>query len=117
MNTELNSETLKDIREWQERIEYLRSENNQMKDRLAKAALKDVTVSFLEASEYFYQIFLDKDQAMDLIRHEISSLLSDKLPEEASNFKDLSDMFRNDLQRFEKEFYCLKIDFLNHLTN
>ncbi|KAA5536184.1 hypothetical protein F0919_00510 [Taibaiella lutea] len=117
MNTAIESDTLKDIREWQERIDQLGTENNQMKDRLAKEILKEVSDSFLEGSEDFYQLLLDKDQSMGLLRHEIGGLLT--LVSKTSALMQLHKYatLRRDLVRFEKEFYTLKLSFLEHLMH
>lgn len=115
MNTAINNETQNDIREWQERVELLRTENNQMKYQLAKAILKNVSVTFLEASEDLYQILLDKDQAMDLIRHEIVTLLSVTVV--GLDFHYQYAALRRDTERFERDFHALQVSFLKHLTH
>lgn len=62
------------IRSWTTALEKLRQENVQLKNRLSTAIQQQVSRSFLDEAELFQQRFIDKDQVIDLLRHDISLL-------------------------------------------
>ncbi len=62
------------IRSWTTTLEKLRQENILLKNRLSVAVQQQESRTFLEEAESFQQRFVDKDQVIDLLRHDISIL-------------------------------------------
>ena len=116
MDNILSNTSNAELKEWQTQLEQLRLENNKLKNLLAKAISKEVSASFVEAAEAYQQKFIDKDQVVDLIRHELASLISaadsNALSEQSRQYVKL----KMDIQRFVKEYNQLKSSFLKHLA-
>jgi hypothetical protein len=103
------------IKVWQGQIDYLRVANNKLRDRLATAIIKDVDIAFLEQAEHFNHKFMEMDQIIELMRHEIAGL-SVTAAHTASGKTSVSFLrLRQDMERCEKEFHILEQSFLSHL--
>lgn len=116
MNQESNNRGLEQIKDWQLQIDQLRLENNRLRDRLAKIISMEVSASFLEKAEHFNQKFIDMDQIIELMRHEVTDLIStsDNVISEQVDVTFIR--FKQDIERCEREFINLKRSFLDHLS-
>jgi polyhydroxyalkanoate synthesis regulator phasin len=112
----INTSKNRAINKWQAKIDALRFENNRMKDRLANAMSKDVSISFLEEAEMFHQEFMDKDQIIDLIRHEMANMLLTEENTISLSRRQQSVNLKKDIRRLERELSKLGDLFSSHLT-
>lgn len=78
----IKANCIKNCRKWLTNLNELRTENIRLKEQLSGAINQDVTLKFVEQAEQFQQHFLEKDQIIDLLRHDIKTML-DKLSEHA----------------------------------
>lgn len=62
-------------------LAYLKQENTNLKNGLSRALRDKVAGSFVEKAEEFQQMFINKDQVIDLFRHEVSTLMIAGPPE------------------------------------
>src|SRR5688572_9228128 len=67
---------LKEGKQWLSVLNDLRTENIQLKESLSEAVSQEVSFQFVDRAEGFQQLFVDKDQVIDLLRYEIIMLLS-----------------------------------------
>lgn len=56
-------------------LDYLKQANTNLKNGLSRALQDQVAGSFVEKAEEFQQMFINKDQVIDLFRHEVSALM------------------------------------------
>ncbi|MFA6059134.1 MAG: hypothetical protein WC756_13100 [Taibaiella sp.] len=71
---------IKECRKWPAILNELRTRNVQLKEQLSQAIKGDVSLSFVEQAEIFQQKFVEKDQILELLRHDVRAML-DKLLE------------------------------------
>jgi hypothetical protein len=71
---------IKECKKWLTILNELRIENVRLKEQLSEAVNQNVSLTFVEQAEQFQQHFLEKDQVIDLLRHDIKTML-DKLSE------------------------------------
>jgi len=116
MNQRTTSSLHINIRQWQDRVEALRSENNSMKEHLTALIRQDVTPPLLERAEMFHQEFMNKDQIIDLVRHELAMfpLREDGTLRPADELQYAS--LRKDINRLESELAQLKSAFSQYLS-
>lgn len=117
MNQELNKSVAANIKDWQGQIDQLIFENNKLRDSLAQAIRKDVSAAFLEEAEHFNHKFMEMDQVIELMRHEIAGLSLVTAEAASGKASALFIRFMQDLERCEKEFHILETSFLNLITN
>nr|WP_295927483.1 hypothetical protein [uncultured Dyadobacter sp.] len=55
-------------------LDYLKQENTNLKNGLSMALQDRVNGNFIEKAEEFQQMFINKDQVIDLFRHEVTAL-------------------------------------------
>jgi hypothetical protein len=103
------------IAAWQTVLEEVRLENIRLKNLLAEAISKNVSRQFVEQAEIFQQKFLDKDQVIDLLRHEISSLLTGNV-DVLKNGSQINSM-EKDISRLQAETGLLKTIFYQYLES
>jgi len=66
---------IEEVQEVQAALNDLRDDNILLKEQLSEALSQDVSTDFVEKAEWFQQCFLETDQVIDLLRHEINILL------------------------------------------
>lgn len=62
-------------------LDYLKQENTNLKNGLSAALQDQVNGSFIEKAEEFQQMFINKDQVIDLFRHEVTALAIETSPD------------------------------------
>ncbi len=114
-NVENNQLFDRKISAWQAVLEEVKLENNSLKNLLAEAISKNVSRKFVEQAEIFQQKFVDKDQVLDLLRHDISSLLKNRgiTLKSGSQLKTLG----RDIIRIQSELRHLKSAFYQYLQS
>lgn len=113
--------SVEEIREWLNIIVELRRENIILKNRLSDAVQGEVDRLFIEEAESFQQHFIDKDQVIELLRHDTTGLLTkiNKPCIEGQNLNQLqkqAQALRRDILRIAEEFKQLKISFDRYLA-
>lgn len=68
---------IEEVKKIQTALIELRNRNLLLKEQLSEALSQDVNTDFVEKAEWFQQCFLETDQVIDLLRHEINALLKD----------------------------------------
>lgn len=68
---------IEEVKKIQTALNELRNRNLLLKEQLSEALSQDVNTDFVEKAEWFQQCFLATDQVIDLLRHEINTLLKD----------------------------------------
>lgn len=58
-------------------LDYLKQENANLKNGLSKALQNKASRNFIEKAEEFQQMFINKDQVIDLFRHEVTALATE----------------------------------------
>ena len=103
---------IKECRKWQAALSDLRTRNILLKEQLSQAIKGDVSYAFVEQAEIFQQQFVEKDQIVDLLRHDVMSML-DKPPEYVitSNAEPQYTILQNDILKLADEFYQMEISF------
>lgn len=84
-------------------LEQLKQENIQLKQRLANALKLDTTKTFLERAEYLQLQFLQNDQALALLHHDLVMLYQQFKP----NKKQMENL-ELDLEKMQQEFEHIK---------
>lgn len=104
---------------WLATLEGLKQDNIIMKNRLSDVLKKEVEHSFVEKAEFFQQLFIDKEQILDLLRHDITALEInlDKSGQDKSNDNlfEHAQLLENELMRVVFEFNQMKILFEHFL--
>jgi hypothetical protein len=67
---------ISESKKWLSALSELRMENILLKESLSDAISREVSLQFVDQAEKFQQLFIEKDQVMDLLRYEIIMLLS-----------------------------------------
>lgn len=60
-------------KKWLTVLNELRTENIRLKELLSAAIRNDVSLDFVARAEQFQERFVDKDQLIDLLRHDINT--------------------------------------------
>lgn len=108
---------LKEGRTWQFILNELRTENIRLKNQLSEAISHEVSPTFVERAEQFQQQFIEKDQVMDLLRHDINTMLykvSDYTGTDAEERQYT--LLEKDIEKLIYEFHQMKISFSGFLT-
>lgn len=104
---------IKESRKWQTVLNELRARNIQLKEQLSQAINSDVSLSFVEQAELFQQNFIEKDQILDLLRHDVKDML-DKLSEHP--ITTVADrqytILKKDIMKLIDEFRQMEMSFL-----
>jgi hypothetical protein len=99
---------------WLRTLAYLQQENIYLKNRVADLLRYDINDIFLEDMDCFQTMFLDKDAALSIMRHDVSEL-ADKLDKRSDNGFKVNlikeEQLRRDMEKMEAEFSRLKTDF------
>lgn len=62
-------------KKWLATLHELKTENIRLKDQLSLTISGPVSPEFIDLAERFQQHFVEKDQVIDLLRHEINTLI------------------------------------------
>jgi hypothetical protein len=108
---------IKECKKWLTVLNELRIENIQLKEQLSKAINQDVSLTFVEQAEQFQQQFLEKDQIIDLLRHDIKTML-DKLYEHTTIGMEEHQyaILEKDISKLIHEFHQVAISFYQLLA-
>lgn len=117
MKEQSHHATIQAVKEWQTFLNNLRLENISLKNRLSEAISHDVSTAFVEQAEHFQQRFVEKDQVMDLLRHDINTILQDTAPVAVTEADQRQyRMLEKDMQRLRDEFNQMKRSFATFLS-
>ncbi|ANI89833.1 hypothetical protein A9P82_11355 [Arachidicoccus ginsenosidimutans] len=109
-----------EAKQWLVVLEKIKQENIILKNRLADAIKQDVSKDFIEYAEYFQQRFIEKDQIVDLLRHDINMMLSAgshlHKSSDKSQLKKFASQMTDDIEKSRLEFEQLKISFNTYLS-
>lgn len=103
------------IAAWLTILDEVKFENIRLKNLLAEAISKNVSRKFVEEAEAFQQKFLDKEQVVELLRHEITSITTSKKDLVTASF--LFGSLERDMVRLEIEIAALKKLFYQYLES
>lgn len=108
---------IKESNGWLRALNELRIENTRLKDRLSEAISGNVSLDFVEQAEHFQQRFIESDQVVDLLRHDVNAFLY-KLTEQ--KMKGVAEhqcvTLAKDIEQLIFEFNKMKISFMNFLV-
>lgn len=106
-----------EIKEWSTTIDNLKQENVILKNRLSEVVKGTLSNSLIDSAESFQQKFINKDQVIDLLRHDISDLLAGISKRNmAGDNDDKISLLRRDVQRIVLEFNKMKSSFERFLS-
>lgn len=111
-NNELFSEK---IAAWLTILEDVKFEQIRLKNLLAEAISKNVSRKFVEEAEAFQQKFLDKEQVVELLRHDIISMMTNKSDVVRTGL--LFNSLERDMLRLQAEIATLKALFYQYLES
>jgi len=97
-------------KKWLTSLHELRGENIRLKDQLSEAISRDVSPDFIDTVERFQQLFLEKDQIIDLLRHDIKVLLYSKEPITDSEERQYI-VIEKDIEQLTDDFHKMKTSF------
>lgn len=101
-------------------LDCIMQENIILKDRLSNAVQQEVSKAYIERAENFQQRFIEKDQIVELLRHEINTLLMSHYnhshpQEEINHVRKRFLLLKRDIQKVKDEFDFLKSSFEEYL--
>ncbi len=109
---------MNESRKWLTILNELKSENAHLKNELSEMIKGRINIRFIEQAEWFQQHFVEKDQVIDLLRHEIRVL-----PNNLSGPKIISDeeirqftMLKKDIEHLTYQFQQMKASFKELLS-
>ncbi|MFA6150110.1 MAG: hypothetical protein WC716_02235 [Chitinophagaceae bacterium] len=90
-NTENNQsrQYLGEVKVWQSVLEKYRCKNALLKERLSQSILTIDDLSLIEDAEQFQLTFINYEQIIDLLRHDMSLILKNTDKENDDNIADL----------------------------
>ncbi len=102
-------------------LDCIMQENIILKNRLSNAVQQEVSKAYIERAENFQQRFIEKDQIVELLRHEIYTLLMSHYnhshPQEEINLvRKRFLLLKRDIQKVKDEFDFLKSSFEEYLS-
>lgn len=106
-------------KQWLVILDELRQLNIGLKNRLVSELKQEVTRNFIETAEYYQQKFVDKDQMVRLLRHDITGLVEDsaRMPEENLAWSERFYSLEKDMERLIAEFSRMKAGFEHYLSD
>ncbi|WP_118953488.1 hypothetical protein [Taibaiella helva] len=107
---------IKEGRKWLNALNDLRAENIRLKDQLSEAISREVSLDFVEQADRFQQRFVEKDQVLDLLRHEINIVLAqiagrEIVPADERQYQ----LLEKDMEHLIHEFHQMKLSFADFL--
>jgi hypothetical protein len=108
---------IKECRKWQAILSGLQMQNIRLKEQLSFAISHDVSLEFVEQAELYHQMFLDKDQLIDLLRHDMNVMLPEiSQPEITDNAIRQYIMLSKDIEKLISEFHQMEMSFLGFIA-
>ena len=110
---------------WLRSLEFLKQENNHLKDRLTVVVDKTSDRSFLAQAEHFQNQFIIKDEFIDELKHDVNEQIREvkiygmknaELNGHAKSFANMQDNLRDQMTYLEKELTSLRNEFYAFLT-
>ena len=71
-----NKHCIEEVERVQAELNELRNRNILFKEQLSDALSRDVSPDFVEKAEWYQQCFLETDQVIDILRHDLNMLLN-----------------------------------------
>ena len=98
-------------------LDYLKQENANLKNGLSRALQAKVNGNFIQKAEEFQQMFINKDQVIDLFRHEVSALTTAGQPDARNEraFGKVAQM-QQEIEVLSACFFELKAAFEKYLA-
>lgn len=107
----------RESRKWQAVLTELRTENIQLKEQLSQAISQEVSAAFVEEAEQFQQRFLERDQVIDLLRHDINTLQQKISGHTTTGGEDRQfTLMEKDMEKLICEFHQMKVSFSRFLA-
>ena len=124
MDTKLKvDQFVRESEEWKRTLTFLSQENSFLKLRLADILNgKESSADFLEAAEMYQSRFIQKDEIIKLLLHDVSNLddlLTREIYEDGMLIKNVAykhNHLRMQVKFLETEFNNLKLQFNNYLS-
>jgi hypothetical protein len=108
---------IKECRKWQAILNELRMQNIGLKEKLSFAISHDVSPEFVEQAELYHQMFLDKDQLIDLLRHDMNIILPElSQPETTDNEIHQYIILSKDIEKLISEFHQMEMSLLGFIA-
>jgi FtsZ-binding cell division protein ZapB len=110
---------------WLRTLDFIKQENNFLKNRLSAVVDNQSDKSFLAQAEHFQNQFIIKDEFMDELKHDVNEQVRDvkiygmknaELNGHAKYFSNMQDNLRDQMTYLEKEFTSLRNEFYAFLT-
>jgi hypothetical protein len=125
METKLKvGQLVKESDEWKRTLAFLSQENSFLKLRLAEILNgKESSADFLEAAELYQSRFIQKDEIIKLMLHDVSKLddlLTREIYENGMLIKEVvykQNHLRKQVKFLETEFNTLKLQFNTYLSD
>lgn len=106
-----------EIKTWLSIVDNLKQGNVFLKNRLSEAVKGPLSDSLIDSAESFQQNFINKDQIIDLLRHDITDLLAGLSKRTmADNNDDKISLLHRDVERIVLEFDKMKYSFEHFLS-
>jgi hypothetical protein len=110
-----NAFYINESKQWLTALNELRSENIRLKNSLSQAISHEVSLEFVELAERFQHRFIEKDQVIDLLRHDLS-MLQHKLSTQQLTRTEECAVLKKDIEQLIDEFHRMKTSFARFLA-
>jgi hypothetical protein len=110
---------------WVRSLEFFKSENSYLKNRLSEVVDKSSNKYFLAQAEHFQNQFIIKDEFIDELKHDIneqnrkvknvSKLVGLNIDEIVGKYTEIQDKLREQIAYLEKDFSQLRNEFQEYL--
>lgn len=110
---------------WLRALEFIKQENNHLKNRLSAVVDKTSDKLFLAQAEHFQNQFIIKDEFVDELKHDVNEQARylknfqqkhSDLNGQAKSFSEVQDNLRDQMNYLEKDFSSLRNEFYAYLT-
>ena len=112
-----------EIDSWLRTLEFVKEENTLLKHRLAEMVRLNTDKHQIRQAEEFQKFFLDNDTIIAMLKNDIHKhrqlLAENGYNDEASkkNARKFQQILRGDMDKFEKNFSGLQLDFNTYLDD
>lgn len=110
---------------WLRTLDFIKQENNFLKNRLSAVVDNQSDKSFLAQAEHFQNQFIIKDEFIDELKHDVNEQIRNvkiygmknaELNGHAKSFSDMQGNLRDQMTYLEKDFTSLRNEFYAFLT-
>jgi FtsZ-binding cell division protein ZapB len=110
---------------WLRTLDFIKQENNFLKNRLSAVVDNQSDKSFLAQAEHFQNQFIIKDEFIDELKHDVNEQIREvkiygmknaELNGNAKSFANMQDNLRDQMTYLEKELTSLRNEFYAFLT-